>query len=49
MAPTKPLVAQQVEACFNIVGMPQEDTSQMTGMLKRYYYAGIKRIYMNLV
>ncbi|XP_042855878.1 Fanconi anemia group M protein-like isoform X2 [Penaeus japonicus] len=33
MAPTKPLVAQQVEACFNIAGMPQEDTSQMTGSM----------------
>ncbi|XP_047480213.1 uncharacterized protein LOC125032872 [Penaeus chinensis] len=33
MAPTKPLVAQQVEACFNIVGMPQIDTSQMTGSM----------------
>ncbi|XP_053642041.1 Fanconi anemia group M protein isoform X3 [Cherax quadricarinatus] len=33
MAPTKPLVAQQVEACFNIMGIPQEDTSQMTGTM----------------
>lgn len=33
MAPTKPLVAQQIEACFNIVGMPQEDTSQLTGTM----------------
>lgn len=31
MAPTKPLVAQQVEACFNIMGIPQEDIAQMTG------------------
>jgi hypothetical protein len=23
MAPTKPLVAQQIEACFNIMGIPQ--------------------------
>lgn len=32
MAPTKPLVAQQVDACFNITGIPQEDTTQMTGL-----------------
>lgn len=31
MAPTKPLVAQQIEACFNIMGIPQEDIAQMTG------------------
>ena len=23
MAPTKPLVAQQIEACFNVMGIPQ--------------------------
>lgn len=32
MAPTKPLVAQQIEACFNIMGIPQSDTAEMTGM-----------------
>lgn len=32
MAPTKPLVAQQVDACFNITGIPLEDTTQMTGL-----------------
>lgn len=32
MAPTRPLVAQQVDACFNITGIPHEDTTQMTGM-----------------
>ncbi|XP_042234088.1 Fanconi anemia group M protein-like isoform X2 [Homarus americanus] len=31
MAPTKPLVTQQIEACYNIMGIPQSDTSQMTG------------------
>lgn len=31
MAPTKPLVAQQIDACFNIVGIPQEATCEMTG------------------
>ncbi|XP_069117221.1 LOW QUALITY PROTEIN: Fanconi anemia group M protein-like [Argopecten irradians] len=31
MAPTKPLVAQQIEACYNIMGIPQSDTAEMTG------------------
>ena len=35
MAPTKPLVAQQIEACYNIMGIPQEDTAEMTGWYKK--------------
>ena len=31
MAPTKPLVAQQIEACYNIMGIPQGHTAEMTG------------------
>lgn len=31
MAPTKPLVAQQIEACYKIMGIPQADTAEMTG------------------
>ncbi|XP_048586442.1 uncharacterized protein LOC5503392 isoform X2 [Nematostella vectensis] len=31
MAPTKPLVAQQIEACYQIMGIPQADTAEMTG------------------
>ena len=31
MAPTKPLVAQQIEACYNITGIPRQDTAEMTG------------------
>ncbi|XP_067680234.1 Fanconi anemia group M protein-like [Haliotis asinina] len=31
MAPTKPLVAQQIHACYNIMGIPQQDTAEMTG------------------
>lgn len=31
MAPTKPLVAQQVEACFHIAGIPRSQTTLMTG------------------
>ncbi|KAK4499186.1 hypothetical protein PRZ48_009699 [Zasmidium cellare] len=31
MAPTKPLIAQQMEACYGIVGIPKRDTVLMTG------------------
>lgn len=31
VAPTKPLVSQQVEACFNICGVPYSHTAQLTG------------------
>lgn len=31
MAPTKPLVAQQIEACFKVMGIPQSDMCEMTG------------------
>ena len=31
MAPTKPLVAQQIDACYDIMGIPQQDTAEMTG------------------
>ncbi|XP_039749561.1 uncharacterized protein LOC120626222 isoform X2 [Pararge aegeria] len=30
-APTRPLVAQQIEACYNIVALPPADTIEMTG------------------
>ncbi|XP_028398566.1 Fanconi anemia group M protein-like [Dendronephthya gigantea] len=33
MAPTKPLVAQQIEACYNIMGIPPQDTAEMTGSM----------------
>ena len=32
MAPTKPLVAQQIHACHNIMGIPLTDTIEMTGI-----------------
>ena len=35
MAPTKPLVAQQIEACYEITGLPQEVTDELTGASKR--------------
>jgi ATP-dependent DNA helicase MPH1 len=31
VAPTKPLVSQQVEACFQTVGIPRSQTSMLTG------------------
>ena len=31
LAPTKPLVAQQIEACYNVVGIPQCHAAEMTG------------------
>jgi hypothetical protein len=31
MAPTKPLVTQQADACYKIVGIPKEDMTFMTG------------------
>ncbi|KAI9053787.1 hypothetical protein LZ554_002736 [Drepanopeziza brunnea f. sp. 'monogermtubi'] len=31
VAPTKPLVAQQVDACFNLVGIPRSQTTMLTG------------------
>ncbi|WYZ34525.1 hypothetical protein EsH8_I_000801 [Colletotrichum jinshuiense] len=31
LAPTKPLVSQQVDACFNVVGIPRSTTTLLTG------------------
>ena len=31
VAPTKPLVSQQVKACFDIAGIPRSDTTMLTG------------------
>lgn len=31
VAPTKPLVAQQIDACYNTVGIPRSDTTLLTG------------------
>jgi ATP-dependent DNA helicase MPH1 len=31
VAPTKPLVSQQVDACYNIVGIPRSETTLLTG------------------
>ena len=34
MAPTKPLVAQQIHACYDIMGIPLEDQVEITGNIK---------------
>lgn len=34
LAPTRPLVTQQIEACFNIMGIPESDTAEMSGKNK---------------
>jgi len=41
MAPTKPLVTQQIEACHDVTGIPMDDTAEMTGTLSHYFSAGI--------
>ncbi|EDV24097.1 uncharacterized protein TRIADDRAFT_26257 [Trichoplax adhaerens] len=33
MAPTKPLVAQQEEACYNVTGIPRDTTIRLTGTM----------------
>ncbi|KPI36716.1 ATP-dependent DNA helicase mph1 [Cyphellophora attinorum] len=34
VAPTKPLVAQQIDACFNIAGIPRSQTTLLTGEIQ---------------
>lgn len=34
MAPTKPLVAQQIEACYRVMGIPQAHMAELTGIDK---------------
>ncbi|KAG5518902.1 hypothetical protein PMAC_002433 [Pneumocystis sp. 'macacae'] len=34
VAPTKPLVSQQIQACYNICGIPLEDTIELSGNTK---------------
>ncbi|KAG4080198.1 hypothetical protein HA402_008269 [Bradysia odoriphaga] len=35
MAPTKPLVSQQIDACYQIMGISKEDTAEITGQQKK--------------
>ncbi|CAN6472368.1 unnamed protein product [Victoria cruziana] len=47
-APSRPLVLQQIEACHNIVGIPQEWTIDMTGQMspsKRSSFWETKRVF----
>ncbi|XP_057538948.1 DEAD-box ATP-dependent RNA helicase FANCM isoform X2 [Amaranthus tricolor] len=47
-APSRPLVMQQIEACHNIVGIPQEWTIDMTGLItpsKRVSFWKSKRVF----
>ena len=34
LAPTRPLVTQQIQACFQIVSLPEKHTAEMSGKLK---------------
>lgn len=34
LAPTRPLVTQQIEACYNIMGIPMADTAEISGRTK---------------
>ena len=34
MAPTRPLVSQQIEACHKIVGIPERDTADLQGSVR---------------
>jgi Fanconi anemia group M protein len=48
LAPTRPLVSQQLEACFNICGIPQSETIEMTGQMavsKRRQHWSTKRVF----
>ncbi|CAM0135161.1 unnamed protein product [Umbelopsis sp. WA50703] len=48
MAPTKPLVNQQIEACFKICGIPQDQTAELTGAMpaaKRKVLWNAKRMF----
>ncbi|KAL6984537.1 hypothetical protein U1Q18_017915 [Sarracenia purpurea var. burkii] len=47
-APSRPLVMQQIEACHNIVGIPQEWTIDMTGQTnptRRACFWKVKRVF----
>lgn len=48
LAPTKPLVEQQIHACFDICGMPKNETAVMTGSVptkKRAEYWEDRRVF----
>lgn len=41
LAPTKPLVAQQIEACYRVMGIPQEHMAELTGSFTAVVHAVI--------
>ncbi|CAO1440706.1 unnamed protein product [Diamesa tonsa] len=41
MAPTRPLVAQQIDACYSVVGIPATETCELTGKLTKTVRAGL--------
>lgn len=48
LAPTKPLIAQQVDACYNICGIPKSETALLTGQVspgQRAEYWKEKRVF----
>ncbi|XP_058828603.1 uncharacterized protein LOC131688412 [Topomyia yanbarensis] len=48
MAPTRPLVNQQIEACYKIMGIPKADTAEMTGRQQKKNRTGLwqeKRVF----
>lgn len=34
LAPTRPLVTQQIEACYNVMGIPERETCEISGKTK---------------
>lgn len=45
MAPTKPLVKQQIEACYNITAIPKDATVELTG---NYIFKLICKFYLKV-
>ncbi|EPY82390.1 Fanconi anemia group M protein [Camelus ferus] len=45
MAPTKPLVTQQIEACYRVMGIPQSHMAEMTGILE----TAVQQVITNLL
>lgn len=48
MAPTRPLVGQQIEACYQITGIPKNETAELTGKQKKQSRSAIwhsKRVF----
>lgn len=48
LAPTKPLVQQQIEACINLVGIPRRETAEISGEVRaalRQEYWSERRVF----